>query len=810
MILKIMNTFFRSILLSFFLVAGLQLHAQSTLSKANKQYELHAYNLASKSYQSIIEKQPNNLEALVKLADCNWHLNRMDEAKAYYERALQIDRSDAKVFFSYGQTLKAIAQYEQAKFQFQEYAKTYQLEGNHFAQSCDFALAGQQASGDFEVVPEMINTTSSDFGPSFFMDQVVFSSSRIDMNRSGAQGVQADWTGSANNQLFIARPDDRSGLSQPGFLRSELKNIYNEGPVSYSADGKWVAITKNNFVEGTRQIPSSGIELSLHIAEVSQNGDWNNPLPFPHNGPGYSNGFGAFSPDGQALYFASNRPDGFGGFDIFVSYRVGNSWSAPENLGAAVNSVGDEITPFFDGANLYFASNWHTGFGGFDVFKAQRSRNAWGSVTNMGSGINSPRDDYGFIVNPQTNQGYLTSNRVGGKGLEDIYRVQKTMDNIVFTVMNASDRSPISGALIDLSSCGQGRYMTDNNGVFTFRATSGLNCNIEVAKDGYMNSTLSVTTLGPNQSRSFEVLMKKFGDDYFGGIVNVMSGEPVDGALVRAISQSDGSTLEAYSDPRGMYALSLNPGTSYVIRYSKPGYLDVNRTLRSGDGTDRNILSTISITPSTTVMGGQALLGATPPGEIPQAFSEPVVEETVVMEEGFSVQVAAIEMGKSVDLSAYRNKLASLGNIYIHEEGGFQKVRLGPFPSEGEAKKNLAGAKSKGYKSAFMVRQPATTVPALTPKDVPDSYSAPSQVNAPATFKVQLAAYGDMRNFEEYKVQDIGIVEKKSRGKLTVVLLSGYESANMAREALATARNRGFTGAYLVQETAGGELIKVE
>lgn len=804
-----MNTLLRSTLLSFLMVAGLQLQAQSTLSKANKQFELHAYNLAAKSYQGIIEKQPNNLEALVKLADCNWHLNRMDEAKAYYERALQIDRSDPRVFFSYGQTLKAIAQYEQAKFQFQEYAKTYQLEGNHFAQSCDFALASQQASGDFEVIPEAINTTSADFGPAFFLDQVVFSSSRIDMNRSGSQGVQSDWTGSANNQLFTAMTDDKGGLGQPAFLRSELKNIYNEGPVSYSADGKWVAITKNNFVDGTRQIPSSGIELSLHIAEVTSNGDWSNSLPFPHNGPGYSNGFGAFSPDGQALYFASNRPDGFGGYDIFVSYRVGNSWSAPENLGAAVNSVGDEITPFFDGANLYFASNWHTGFGGFDIFKAQRSRNAWGSVANMGSGINSPRDDYGFIFNPVSNTGFLTSNRVGGKGLEDIYRVQKGSDNIVFTVMNASDRTPIPNAMIDLSSCGQGRYMTDNNGVFTFRATTGLNCNVEVARDGYMNATLSVTTLGAQQSRSFEVLMKKFGDDYFGGVVNVLSGEPVDGALVRAISQSDGAALEAYSDSRGMYALSLNPGTSYVVRYSKPGYLDVNRTLRTDDGKDRNILGTISITPSTAVMGGQALLGASTPSDVPQQYSAPL--ETVVMEEGFAVQVAAVAAGKTVDLNGYKNKLSGIGNVYIHEEGGYQKVRLGPFPTEGEAKKNLAGAKSKGYKTAFLVRQPATAVPALTPKGgVPQAYSASSQLPAASGYKIQLAAYSDMRNFEDYKVQDIGIVEKKARGKLTVVLLSGYDSINMAREALATARKRGFAGAYLVQETSGGDLIKVE
>lgn len=795
-----MSTPFRSILLTLLLLAGYSgLGAQSTLSRANKQYELHAYNLASKSYLEIVEKQPNNTEALSKLADCYWHLNKMDDAKAYYQRAIDTKKADPKTYFRYGQTLMAIAQYQEAKTQFQEYAKTYQLEGAHFMESCDFAFGSQQAVSDYEVVSEPINSTSADFGPAFFLNDVVYSSARIDKKRdNGTQ--QADWTGSANNQLFISSRDQSNNLTEPQFLRAEIRNVYNEGPVSYSADGKWVVITKNNFVDGTRQIPSSGLELSLSIAEVTEKGDWVNPLPFPHNGTGFSTGFGSFSPDGNSIYFSSNRPDGFGGYDIFVSHREGNSWSTPENLGPAINSVGDEITPYFNGTKLYFASDWHRGFGGFDIFQAQRNYSNWGSVTNMGSGINSPRDDYGFIFDEVNNIGYLTSNRVGGKGLEDIYRVQQSVDNIVFHVMNASDRMPVPNAQIDLTSCGQGRFLTDNSGMFTFRTTTGLNCNVEVAKEGYVNATLNITTLGGQQGRNFEVFMKKFGEDYYGGIINVQTGQPIQGALVRAVNQTDGTILEASSDERGNYSLGLSPNTSYVIRYSKAGFVDVSRTLRTGDGKDKSILGTISISSSAAF----ASIPEPPPSNIPTDYNA----RSPLPAEGFAVQVAAIATGKSVDLDGYEKKLGALGPVYIYEEGNYQKVRVGPFDTESDAKNILKSAKSKGYKSAFTVRQTGVAASNdLVPKGaVPTSYSAGSE----GKIMVQLAAYQDLRNFDESSVNDIGVVEKRAKGQLTVVLLSGYQTRAEAQNALNAAKKRGYSGAYLVSEGIPGQLSKID
>jgi len=164
------------------------------------------------------------------------------------------------------------------------------------------------------------------------------------------------------------------------------------------------------------------------MAEVTGNGDWKNEVPFPYNGSGYSTGYGSFSADGRAIYFASDRPDGFGGYDIYVSYRVGNSWSAPENLGPVVNTQGNEMTPFDDGTYLFFTSDWHMGFGGLDIFRASKTNNRWDVIEHAGNGLNSSRDDYSFVYDTRSSRGYFTSNRVGGKGQEDIYGVGRSMN----------------------------------------------------------------------------------------------------------------------------------------------------------------------------------------------------------------------------------------------------------------------------------------------------------------------------------------------------------------------------------------------
>ena len=179
---------------------------------------------------------------------------------------------------------------------------------------------------------------------------MVYSSARTDLKREDGKS-SSNWTGKAKNQLFITSRDNNGYLEQPTFLRGNFRSNYNEGPVSYSANGKWVAFTKNNFVNGTRQIPSSGMEMSIYLAEVSSGGDWHDAKAFIHNGSGYSSGYPFLDEEGNKLYFASNRPDGYGGYDIYVCFKNGDSWSSPKNLGPIVNSPGNEITPYIDNGN---------------------------------------------------------------------------------------------------------------------------------------------------------------------------------------------------------------------------------------------------------------------------------------------------------------------------------------------------------------------------------------------------------------------------------------------------------------------------
>ena len=143
------------------------------------------------------------------------------------------------------------------------------------------------------------------------------------------------------------------------------------------------------------------MQLSIFVGEVDDE-DWTGSTAFVHNAVNSNTGYPSFSPDGKALYFASDRPGGFGGYDIYVCYQYGDSWSAPENLGPVVNSQGNEISPFFDGTDLTFSSDYHSGFGGYDVFRAEKTDFNFDRVYHLGTGVNTSYDDYGFVFDKKT------------------------------------------------------------------------------------------------------------------------------------------------------------------------------------------------------------------------------------------------------------------------------------------------------------------------------------------------------------------------------------------------------------------------
>ena len=550
------------VLLCFTLCPNSGFSQKGLLEKANKQYELHNFKESVVTYQRFIKDNRNNVEAMGKLADSFRHLGRSKDALRWYEAIAYAGKQNPEFMFQHALTLKEDGRYSEARKLFLDYGETNPDVGIHFAESCTLALDKQSAPSTYTVTNEYLSSDAADFGPAFFGDGIIYSSSRVDFSTSDKQRDDL-------NQLFIASRDFNGNLGNPQIFHERFKG-YNEGPLSYSSDSRWVALTKNNFVDGIRQIPSSGFNLNIFIAEVLQNGEWQSEKFFPFNGSSFSTGFPSFSPDGNALYFASDRPDGFGGFDIFVSYRTGNTWSTPENLGPTVNTQGNEITPFFDGQDLHFASDWHQGMGGFDIFRAARSGNNWDRIYNLDTQINSPKDDYGYIFNPATNVGYLVSNRTGGKGKTDIYKIAKSYGGGVATnpggtgtyppinnggntgrpegtgtyppnnggntggytppyqpptgtstgnipttartleiiVLDEFSMRPIPNAEIDFTTCGQSRFYTDANGRYMMQIPAGLNCEAIIRQQGYISGLLRISGSSLNGVQSQQILLR--------------------------------------------------------------------------------------------------------------------------------------------------------------------------------------------------------------------------------------------------------------------------------------------------------------
>ncbi|MEL6657780.1 MAG: carboxypeptidase regulatory-like domain-containing protein [Bacteroidota bacterium] len=773
---------------------------RSSMRTANKQYDINAYNLAIQSYLAALERRPDDAEALGKIADCYRHLNMMEEAARYYAQAVRQRDVNRQHFLEFGHVLRALGRYDEARQWYATYARDVNaMVGNQYSQSCEFAKGQITATSGFNVTPELLNTPSSDFGISLAgNDQVVFSSARTDLTSPGT------FSGNAGNSLLVATIGQDRFLAIPYLLRNGYSvSGGNPGPVSYSPDGTRVVFTRNNFVDGTRQIPSSGMQLALFQATVSASGEWIDVRPFPFNGSEYSTGFATFTPDGKGIYYASDRPGGFGGYDIYASYLVGNSWSTPENLGPVVNSPGNEITPFFDGANLFFSSDWHHGLGGFDVFRSQQDNGRWTQIFHMGAAINSPRDDYGYLFDDARNIGYVVSNRTGGSGNEDIYRVTRSADNVTLVIKNASDGNPLPNAIVDFVECGEGAYQANPEGLYSFQAMQGLNCNLVIRKDGYSSTTVPLATSGNGEQKEIVVNLTRITETYGGKIVDYTTRIPLQGVVVRLTNRNTGNQMEAVTDVSGDYYVAMSPFTTYDYQITNPGYQDIVFALPIEDGNNRSVLGVIGMQPGVSGSTGVNPNPVTPvtPGTGGGNQSGPTNVQA-----GYAVQLAAIS---KLDLTRF-NDLNNLGQVYALEDGGRYKVRLGVYNTRSEAEQALRNVKGRGYSDAWIVQEAgSTTAGTGTPSP---GLGGPAG-NPPATtrggYMVQLAAYSKPQYFDRTKAETLGTITSRPKGNLTAMLVSNIGSLNAARDIRSRARSMGWDTAFIVQDQ-NGQLIKVE
>lgn len=424
-------------MLRFFTFFGLflgfltHLHAQhAEVAQANTYFKSFLFKEAIPLYEDALQKDPYLGDAMVNLAKCYYYTNKPKEAALWYARILRYD-GYKQYAFDYGLVLKMTGQYSEAKRWFRESMRNNSMRGTHFANSCDFALKANPLDEVYGVTTlPAINSKSADFAPTFHYEQLIFSSSRsIAVTKNG----EVAWTNDAFNQHYLAEVNSQKEFTGAQVLRSYVGNDINDAPMSYAPTEDLVVITSNNFMDGIRHVDGSGLMMDLYLYKTKSLKEWDVKTQkfFPFNANvdtkrPFSTGHPCLADKGMTLYFCSNRPGGYGGYDIYKSRRTATGWSVPQNLGHPINTAGNEMSPFVDGdGRLYFASDWHHGYGGLDVFMSSKTAYGWGEVQNLGKQVNSSADDFYFILDVSSKVGYFTSNRAGGRGHEDIYQVRQ-------------------------------------------------------------------------------------------------------------------------------------------------------------------------------------------------------------------------------------------------------------------------------------------------------------------------------------------------------------------------------------------------
>lgn len=585
------------ILLAWFLWLTLSfqpVHAQDgALKKANQQYDEFSFPEAAEAYKKILAKS-DVAEAKIKLADCYRLMNMPVEAEYWFEQVVALAESEPIHKYYYGMALKANGKFEEAKQSFMEYAQLVPADtrGLRQVEACDQANYFLTDPGIYKVViAQNINSELAEFGPAWYKEGIIFSSEKNTKSKK-----VYNWTGDPFLDLFYTKSSDGNpaNCEAPTIFGGKLNTWVHEGTLSFTSDFGTMYFTRDNYFKGKigYDMDDKLKTVKLQVYETKVKGDtgdeWGDLVSLPFNSDNYSVGHPTLSADGQALYFVSDMPGGYGGTDLYVAYKSGESWGNPENLGPELNTEGNEMFPYIskDGI-LYFASDALPGLGGLDIFSAQLQEDGtWSAPENLRYPINTNGDDFAFIIDEKNETGYFTSNRPGGSGDDDIYTFKKLTTIMSGIVVHCKTQEPISGATVELK---EGKVImqkkkTNENGVFNFPVSTGKNYTVIANKEGFEEGTQTVSTVGSDGSNvnvKIPICPKGSKDpcEVRGMVFEKDTKKPVSGAIVKLtnVDTKEDKTFVTADD--GSFTFEIEPNSDFVVHATKEYYFTESKTV---------------------------------------------------------------------------------------------------------------------------------------------------------------------------------------------------------------------------------------
>ena len=491
--------------------------AQTNLKKADALFRNYSYLDASKAYEECLQniKKPST-QTLKNAADSYYFISDARNALKWYKKLYEAqDNNMTDVYYlRYIQTMKAVMDYDDADRITKEYLnkKGDQKEINRYVTQKKQMDSLAKTKSLYQIKNLDINTNKSDFGATFFQDKIVFTSAR---DTTKFSQKLYNWNNQPFLNLYIAERNAADGnlLNAELFLPNVMTK-YHEATATFDSSGKTIYYSTNIVKKKKLVIDESKTNNFQIIKGSIVNNKLENSEKVFFDSDDYSVGHPSLSEDGQLLFFASDMPGGFGGTDLYVvKIAADGTMNSPKNLGQNINTLGNDLFPFFRNGTLYFSSDGHYGWGDLDVYESTLLDDGSFSIPrNLGAPINSNKDDFAFIIDKTESFGYVSSNRAGGKGDDDIYSFAKGKpicnQSISGIAIDRKSRLPLTDVVVmayNSFSEVLGETKTNFEGKYAIIVPCGKAIKMIAAKPNYSSDEKTVETTNENEGEIKDV-----------------------------------------------------------------------------------------------------------------------------------------------------------------------------------------------------------------------------------------------------------------------------------------------------------------
>lgn len=412
------------ILLSIFLFGQI---GQNKIKRADDFFNNFDFLKAISKYERVVKRDSTNTYAMNQIASAYRMIGKDQKSSEWLELVLEKEPTNLESRFYYAYSKLSKGEYAAAMDQFTIYYSldTTNRRVNEYMAMPDFESQLIKDSSNYILNTMSINSEKSEYGPAVFKNYLLFTSSR---DREVAIKRKNTWSNDPFQDIYKAEIFSDGTIGDAEIIGDPITTKFHEGSATYDAMTDQLFFTRTGFYDNELSTDDQGItNIEIFSSRYDYDNDkWEDIVPFPFNNNQYSIAQPSISADGKTLYFVSDMPGGLGGTDIYACFWNGSTWTEPKNVGSPINTEGHEKNPYIDKDGvLYFASKGHVGLGGLDIYYAEPNDKGFEAPVNMGYPVNTQFDDFSFTFTDDTKTAfYISSNRIGGLGDDDLYRIE--------------------------------------------------------------------------------------------------------------------------------------------------------------------------------------------------------------------------------------------------------------------------------------------------------------------------------------------------------------------------------------------------